>query len=186
MINQFLSKIKQFRFCQQGMALIEFAIIFPLMMSLLIGMVEITNYVFAYNKAEQASSALANIIVRGDLSQSQLDDLLVAVHPLMEPFDFNQSGNGVFVTAFGVDQSTGDPEILWTRSYMSPGSGITTEELANRITMDAARDETVITVQVFYKFQPMMTSFLFDGGEVDVNTFALAIPRDDPMKTLDP
>ena len=177
--------LKKFSICQRGVALVEFAVAVPLFVTLLIGMVETTNYVFSFNKAEQAASTLANIISRNKVTEDQLDDLLFAVNPLMEPFDFSAPGNGVFVTAFGVDPDTEEPEILWTRTYRTPGLGITPEQLANRITLDPDRDETVITVQVFYKFTPMMTSFLFDGGEMDVNTFALALPRDDPMRELE-
>lgn len=181
---KFVTYLKQFSLCQRGVALVEFAVAVPLFVTLLIGMVETTNYVFSFNKAEQAASTLANIIARNKVTEGQLDDLLVAVNPLMEPFDFSEDGNGVFVSAFGVDSDTEEPEILWTRTYRTPGSGITPEQLANKITLDPERDETVITVQVFYKFTPMMTSFLFDGGQMDVNTFALALPRDDPMRQL--
>jgi hypothetical protein len=177
--------LKQFSLCQRGVAITEFAVVAPLFVILLVGMVEITNYVFSFNKAEQAAATLANIIARNKITEAQLDSLMVAVNPLMEPFDFNGPGNGVFVSAFGVDPDTEEPEILWTRTYKTPGPGITPEQLADRITLDPDRDETVITVQVFYKFTPMMTSFLFDGGAVDVNTFSIALPRDDPMKELD-
>lgn len=182
---EFVKYLKQFSLCQRGVAIVEFAVAAPLFVTLLVGMVEVTNYVFSFNKAEQASSTLANIIARNKITADQLDDLMVAVNPLMEPFDFSEPGNGVFVTAFGVDPDTEEPEILWTRTYKTPGAGITPEQLANRITLDPDRDETVITVQVFYKFNPMMTSFLFEGGVVDVNTFSIALPRDDPMKELE-
>lgn len=184
MASSLFQHLKRFSLAQRGAAFVEFALAFPLLITLLIGVVEITNFVFAYNKAEYAAAVISNVLARGDMTTEQVDDLLVAVNPLMEPFDFSEPGNGVLVTAFGVDQDTGDPEILWTRGYKSPGTGMTPDELSDRITMNAERNETLVVVQVFYKFTPMMTQFLFEDVQVDVLGEALALPRDKPIRQL--
>ena len=167
-----------------GATMVEFAVILPVMLSLLIGVVEISTYVFAFNKTEKTASSLAAIIARGDLTAAALDDLLKATDPLMTPFNFTASNNGVIVTMWRANAISGTPEVLWTRSYRTPGTAMTPTTLASKITLDKTTGETVMTIEVFYKFIPMLVGAVFPSGTADVYSAAFAFPRDGSMDTL--
>lgn len=177
--------IRKFIKNETGLAVIEFAFLLPMLVTILIGVVEVSNYIFAQNKVERAAGIINNIISRRDISEDELDNLLVAADPLMMPYDFSSSGSGVIVTAFGRDPETNSPEILWTRRYRNPGAGMTPLEFSNHITLDPNRDETFIVTQVFFRFRPMMTSFLFDGNSISIEKTSITIPRNGSMKTLE-
>lgn len=164
--------------------MVEFAVILPLMLSLLIGVVEISTYVFAFNKTEKTASSLAAIIARGDLTAAQLDDLLKATDPLMKPFNFTAANNGAIVQMWQAHPTTGVPRVLWSRSYRTPGAGMTPAKLATKITLNKNTGETVMTIEVFYKFIPMLVGAVFPSGTADVYSSAFAFPRDGSMNTL--
>ncbi len=178
------SKFLKFLNATCGATMVEFAIILPLLLSLLIGVVEISTYVFAFNKTEKTASSLAAIIARGDLDSSELDDLLKASDPLMRPFDFTAANNGVIVSLWQAHPTTGVPRTLWTRSYRTPGLAMTPATLATKITLDKDTGETVMTIEVFYKFIPMLVGAVFPSGTADVYSSAFAFPRDGSMDTL--
>lgn len=164
--------------------MVEFAVILPLLLSLLIGVVEISTYVFAFNKTEKTASSLAAIIARGDLSAAELDDLLTAADPLMTPFDFAAANNGVIVSMWQAHPTTGVPRVLWSRSYRTPGTAMTPTTLANKITLNKDTGETVMTIEVFYKFIPMLVGAVFPSGSADVYSASFAFPRDGSMNAL--
>ena len=177
--------IRKFIKSETGMAVVEFAFLLPMLVTILIGIVEVSNYIFVQNKVERTAGIINNIISRRDISENELDNLLVAADPLMLPYDFSSSGSGVIVTAFGKDPETNGPIILWTRSYRSPGNGMTSAEFANHITLDPDRDETFIVTQVFFRFRPMMTSYLFNSSGLNIEKISITIPRNGSMKTLE-
>jgi len=164
--------------------MVEFAVILPVMLSLLIGVVEISTYVFSFNKAEKTASSLAAIIARGNLTTAELDDLLKATDPLMQPFAFTATSNGVIVQMWQAHPTTGVPRVLWSRSYRTPGTAMTPAKLASKITLNKDTGETVMTIEVFYKFIPMLVGNVFPSGTADVYSAAFAFPRDGTMDTL--
>lgn len=91
---------------EQGVAMVEFALILPILMILLVGGIEITRLVLFNQKIDNATSRIADAITRLDKevveckgTQGLLfyrNDLMVQ---MMKPYDFNGNGGGLIVSA---------------------------------------------------------------------------------------
>jgi Flp pilus assembly protein TadG len=182
----------------KGTAAIEFALLAPVLILTAFGLIEIANYVFSHTKMNRVSQGVSNIITRGNLTKPQLDALLVAAKQISLPFDFDTFG---CVLVSSINQSNSNtslpPSVMWTDSYPS-GSGNCG---ASRITTNLGnlpgglvlnQNQTIITTEVFYKYQPLIPGYsygttpLIPNSLLDIYAYAIAVPRQGDMTTLPP
>ena len=144
-----------------GAVLAEFAMGFPLLVTMIIGGVEIGRFVLVEQKMESVAVETADLVAEintGSVTTAELNDVFSAVDHIAAPFTMDTSGK-VIVTAVG--KTNGGPiTINWQRAGGGTGSGTshigtpgTTPTLPAGFTV---RDgEAVIISETFYNFTPM-------------------------------
>ena len=106
--------IKQFHYfkrSESGIAALEFALILPIMVTILIGIIETSRMALFDQKLKTTTYQLADLITQNDeVSRALLTDYTNAAQKLMEPFDFN--GTIIFTSVASVDTATSDRDTV--------------------------------------------------------------------------
>ena len=70
--------------CSRGVAYLEFAIILPFILALLMGSIEVSRYIIVSQKVEKTSITLSDVISQGKtISTSNLDNMIYASSQVM-------------------------------------------------------------------------------------------------------
>lgn len=97
-----------------GNVAIEFAIVTPLLLLLLLGSFELCTYILAHNKVGRVTASIGDMASRNNSHGSEsIDGILAAAPIIAEPFDFKKYGQ-IIVTS--VVQEGGSPRIEWQKT----------------------------------------------------------------------
>ncbi|CAA7613153.1 Flp pilus assembly protein TadG [Candidatus Terasakiella magnetica] len=97
----------------KGLAAVEFAILMPVMVTAMLGTVEISNVVKSYSKAVSASQTVADLASQSNtLTTAQLDAIAVAAQRVLDPLSSTKTNLGIDVVSVGFD-AQGNPSQLW-------------------------------------------------------------------------
>ncbi len=154
----------------RGVAAVEFALIAPVMIVMLTGIIEISNFMAAQRRAVEAAHVCADLISQeSDVSDSDLSDIVSASRYVMTPFDDSDLKVGVSSVRF--DDSTGAAYVDWTYSHNS-GSVDDATTLADGLG-DAG--ESVIIVSAEYDYTPLLNAII--SGTYTISETGYAKPR---------
>ncbi|NDE90431.1 MAG: pilus assembly protein [Alphaproteobacteria bacterium] len=177
MMNNFTHFLKDTR----GVAAIELAIVLPLLMTLFLGVVEISNFVLVNQRTEKMAYTISDVVSQGEtITTAELDNILAATSEIMKPFPFNTLGH-VIITA--VHRNVNDtPKVAWqyegggtlhdTHSHFGgPGFG---SPLPQGFILNER--ETVIITEIYYNHENLVTT-MFNGSNPQLYKFAFYKPR---------
>lgn len=139
---------------ESGLAAVESALIFPILLTLLLGVFDLGNAILANQKSIRASQVVADLITR----DSTVDDLAIseaieAGRLALTPFDTDDFGVDVISIRFDEDASA---EIVWRETVgMSPY-----ENVLNDVSALAQANGGVVMVMVNYQFTPTFGEFI--------------------------
>lgn len=149
-----MHSIQRFTSDIRGIAAIEFALVVPVMLVLLTGIIEISNLASAQRRVVEAAHAAADLIAQGsDFSSTDLSDILAASRYVMTPFDDSNMTIGVASVRFDSD---GDAYEDWTYAY-NGGSVASSTTLANGM---GEAGGSVILVSVTYSYTPLLSAII--------------------------
>jgi Flp pilus assembly pilin Flp len=167
----FLHKLRR---NNRGVAAIEFALLLPMLITLMIGCLEVTFKIWSTQKAEKLSVTLADVIAQSqEVTTSDLNSLVGAVDRIMDPFPFGDDGaviiSSVYLPSPPDGEDLGEPIVNWQRKFPASG-GLEVEskigEQGDDANLPAGFDmyekENCIVAEVYYKYTPIMPGFLFD------------------------
>jgi len=165
----------------KGIAAIEFALVLPVLMLMLVAVYDLSNLILCNNRANQTAQDLNNIITRGPVTLAQLNDILTAAPLIMQPFNFNANGKVIVtaVTQSASGNSLPPPTKAWTQSY-GGGAGaskIVLGGLPGGLILNSG--QTVIFTEVFYTYTGVFTAYSFTSG--NVYQIAAGVPRQGNM-----
>ncbi|MFZ4125613.1 MAG: TadE/TadG family type IV pilus assembly protein [Rickettsiales bacterium] len=181
-----LSLFRRFYHHQQGVALIEFVFVLPLVLLLVLGGAELTRYVLITQKIDKAGYAIADAVAQsppdgaGALSEATLTATLGTYDSLLRPFE-DQARQSVIVTSLqrcGVNN-----RILWQYAGGGTLSNGETTSIVNGLTpasinasvqnssatfpasisselVTMMNDENMIVVEVFFSYEPFLSDVL--------------------------
>jgi len=161
---------KRFIKDRKGSLAVEMALAMPIMVSLLLGGIEVTRFVLLNQKIERASATMADLVSQAEtLAEGDLENLFLASGFVVEPFDLAGEGR-IIVSSIG-KLGTANAVVNWQRSF-GAGSGATVfgvEGTTATLPIDfVIRDgESVIVGEAFYDFSP-----LFTGGVINDSTLS--------------
>ncbi|CAN5344719.1 hypothetical protein BH10PSE7_BH10PSE7_17300 [soil metagenome] len=91
-------KLKNLRRDQSGMAAIEMAFVFPVMLTIYFGLVDVTNLLSANRRVTLAASTLADLVTQapGVITKADLTGFYNAVKPIMDPFPSDTVGIQIY------------------------------------------------------------------------------------------
>ena len=173
MIKRFLNRInaayEQWRSSEEGMAAVEAAMVFPLMLTLLLGTFDMGNGILANQKAIRASQVTADLIARStSVDNTALNDAIEGGELALFPFQTDTYGVDIVSISFDEDAN---PQIEWRETRnMSPIA----DPLA-RVEDIAEANDGILLVVVRYEFVPIFAGFVIN--EIPMQEIAFARGR---------
>lgn len=131
---------------QRGVAMIEFALVLPLLMLLYLGSVELTNALSCQRKLGATSRFVADAVSQSVvLEAAQLSDVIDTAQIIMAPYPLN--GFALKVTALQTGQN-GTTTVVWSRAlHTSPAPRNSATDLPADL---SERGRFLIRVETFY------------------------------------
>jgi Flp pilus assembly pilin Flp len=160
--------IRRFLREERGFAAAEFALLLPILITILMGCFEAGRYILLRQKLDRASSSVADLVSQATtgLTSAMLDDIYIGADKVVEPFDLAGKGR-VIVTSVYREDSTEDPTIKW----QCQGGGIYGAESKIGVEMNDPADMSsiemgagwnVIVAEVYYDYEPVLFEGIFD------------------------
>lgn len=165
----------------RGVAAIELAVVLPLLMTLFLGVVEISNFVLINERTEKMASTISDVVSQGDsITIAELDNILSATSEIMKPFPFNERGHVIITSVYRAVNDT--PKVAWQyegggtlqntpSSFGGPGFA---SPLPQGFILNER--ETVIIAEVYYAHQNLVTT-MFNGSNPNLYKYAFYKPR---------
>lgn len=151
---------------ERGAAAVEFALIAPVMLLLLSGIIELSNYLSTERRILEAASVTADLIGQStDLTTSDLNDIYQAAIQVMAPYSTSSLKIGVASVRY--NDTTGVPYSGWTSSY---NSGAVSNATTQATGLGAA-GESIIIVTVGYTFTPILKTVFTTTKTLSETTF---------------
>ncbi|MBI3446785.1 MAG: pilus assembly protein [Magnetospirillum sp.] len=147
-----IGRLKRLLRDQRGVAVVEFALAMPIMITAMLGTVEIANLVKSYGKAVSASQTVADLTAQSSaLSTAQMDAIRTAAQRVLDPLISSQTNLGVDVTSVGFD-AAGNPLQLWRYQWGATQASVS---LSGAKGLGVA-GESVIMVKLSYVCVPVL------------------------------
>ena len=151
---------------QQGIAMVEFAVALPVLMTLFYGTIEVTRFVLITQKVEKLAHAVADMTAQSPTATiATLDQVMVAASDIMKPYAMNTNGRIIINSLYRAPEAA-DATINWryqgggTLSAISAlGLVNTAPAMPSAFTFDER--ENVIAAEVYYQFSPLISSEFF-------------------------
>lgn len=135
---------------QRGIAAVEFALLLPLMLTLYLGTVEVSQGISADRKVTMTARTVADLVSQTTtINNAGMNDILAASTAVMYPFSTNNLK--VTVTAVNID-ANGKATVTWSDSYNG-----TARAVGSTITLPAAlvvNSSSLVWSEVQYIYTP--------------------------------
>lgn len=171
-INSFLNKIKSWWQEDEGLAAVEFALIFPIMIVMLIGAFDVGRAILINQKVISSSQIGADLIARNmSVDSSIVNETIEASRLSIQPYDTSSFGIDIVSLEFDENQQ---PEVLWreTRNMMPNNASVMST------TGMFPEGEGVIIVTVAYQYEPTFGETVI--GDITMQEIAFARGRRSP------
>lgn len=147
---------------EDGVAIVEFALILPLLILALLGSVDVTRAMMADRKLSTMASSVGDLVAREErMQEGTMNEIFDAVAPLMTPF--NAGLADIRVTSLRVEENGGEREarVEWSRgrnmSDRAEGSIVAVPEELLQNTLG------LVYVEGAYDYQPLF-GLVIDGS----------------------
>ncbi len=173
--------LRQFWRDKRGAAMLEAAIVFPVLVLLLVSAVEFSEAFTARRKAAAAASTLADLVAQAShVNSAELEDINRAAAQVMLPYPSTPLGTRISSVARAKDDSV---TVAW--SFASGGMQAYANGTSYTLPQGlVAKEETVIAAETTYLFKPGIGTFLVSG--VTFTSVAYFKPRNGPAVDLIP
>lgn len=162
-----------------GIAMVEFALIMPVLLLLVMGGLELSRYVLLHQKLSRLASNAGDLVSRAEkLTVADVNQVFEASQYIVRPFDMNPEG--VVVISSVAKQPDNPPIVQWQQQG---GGGASATSQIGRSSQPAnlpgtfvLRDfQDVIVAEVFYRYEPLIFDDIFPPA--DLYFIALQRPR---------
>jgi Flp pilus assembly protein TadG len=150
--------LRAFRSDRRASVSVELALTLPMLIALLMGGLEITNYVLIHQKLERTSATISDLVAQSvRMTESQMTSLFSVTGQVMKPFDLASEGN---VVVSSITSSEDKPMIKWQKSLRVGGNPSRFGKQGEKATLPAGltvRDgENIIACEAYYHYKPML------------------------------
>lgn len=155
--------------CTRGVAAVEFALLLPVLIVMLLGSFELARYIVASQKLDHLAYTVADVVSQEtSVTLAQVEDVMSASAEIMDPFGFGDDG---VVILSSVEQDPVDgPMVRW---QVIGGGTLERESVVGEVDESATLPEgfvlndndNIIIAEVFYNYTPAVTDDYFDTRE---------------------
>jgi Flp pilus assembly pilin Flp len=157
-----------------GVAAIEFALLLPVLVALLIGCLEVTFKIWSTQKAEKLAVTLADVVAQSKaVTYSDLDKLTGAVDKIMDPFPFGADEGKIIISSVYLEPGDAEAKVNWQCSFPAGGAYTATSEIGAKgedanlpADFEMVEKDDVIVAEVFYTYEPIAPGLMFDNDEI--------------------
>lgn len=179
-MKQIFKKLSLLRYWaeEKGNALAETAILFPVFLSLLMGVYDLGQGIIVNQKSIKSSQIVADLIARNrEVDMALMTDIIRAGRMALEPYDTTDYGYDIVSVIFDED---GNSEVLWRiTNNMNPNdNAIATVENILELT-----NEGLVIVSTEYTYTPYFAEFVTD--EIVMREVAFLRGRGSSVVTCD-
>jgi len=164
--------LRRFSVSESGVAAIEFAFIFPVMLLLYFGLVDLTNLLSANRRVTLAASTVGDLVTQSaeTIKKADLTGIYKAISPIMDPFP----SSGIKIQIFGYTKNASNNVVLsWSNSQNgSCGAAPSTSGLSTLMT--DGNDLVISRVCVEY---PPITGKVIGSDPVKLEDEVVLRPR---------
>ncbi len=154
MARSMKSFCRRWKKSEDGVAAVESALVFPILMTLLLGTFDIGNGILANQKAIRASQVVADLVTREKtITTTGIDEAVEAGELAFVPLD--DSSFGVDIVSISFD-SNSNPQILWRETRNMAAMA----DVFDRVAALAAPGTGVVVVTVQYNFAPTFSGMV--------------------------
>jgi hypothetical protein len=159
--------LRRFREDRRGGVLVEMVLAMPVLTMLLLGSIEMAQYLLVHQKLNRAASTMADLVSQpATISEAEVDALFDAAQHLLKPFDLESKGR-VIVTSVSRDEDDTTPMIDWQRE--GGGTFLASSHIGNPDGpaempdgFDVREGENLITAEIFFDYEPLFFSGLIE------------------------
>jgi len=155
---------------RRGTAAIEFGLIAPILVLLVLALLEAANILLAAGKTQDAADSIADLVAQEtSVSAAGMTDLLHAGELILAPFP--AASFGVAVASIRFDAATGAPMADWQAALRAPA-------IADAATLAAelgGKGESVLIVRAQFDYAPLFGTLL--DHTLHLTRIAIARPR---------
>lgn len=148
-----IGKLASFGHKKDGVVSIEAAMLFPFMILLLLGMIDITHMISLKRKVSVAASAVVDLTTQesANVTAGELDDFILAADAILKPY----SAADTKVDLINFRRSGGNVTQEWSHSRGSCGGAppSLTGAVLDKLTLE---DNDIIVARVCLTFQPLV------------------------------
>jgi Flp pilus assembly protein TadG len=172
-----LRRIGRFRKSKSGVAAVEFALVAPVMVTLLLGTVELCNALSCHQKVTMLASTGADLVAQAtSVSATDMSNVFSAVDAIIYPF---ATANTKIVISSVVSDGNGGGTVDWSKQQnataLTTGSSVTLPNGLMPKDQCGANACSVIFVQVTYEYSSPFGKFFL--GTVPMTDSFYARPR---------
>jgi Flp pilus assembly protein TadG len=168
-LSHLIAFVKSFGRNEEGVAAIEAAFVFPVLLILTLGLLDMGRGIMTNQKTIKASQVVADLVTRDVMIEdSEINEAMQAGTLSLQPYATDTLGFDVVSLRFLEDDV---PEIVWRQT--SPNiTPLTYAELTTRTAALAEEDGGVIIVMARYLYEPIFSGFVVDEIPMEEVAFA--------------
>jgi Flp pilus assembly protein TadG len=143
----------RFRDDVRGVAAIEMAFIFPVMLVIYFGLVDVTNLLSANRRVTLTSSTIADLVTQasGTVTNADLEGFFNAASPIMDPFSADQMGLELFAYELDGDNNA---QLMWEKRNGGTSCGASPSATTEMVSLMQA-GTGLILARVCYTWEPI-------------------------------
>lgn len=165
-----LPLLKRFKRDGRGIAALEFALMAPVLLLILMGVIELTNALSAKRKLMASVQSTADLIgQQTNVTASDLDMYMMGGRLAFSPYDTTQLKIGMVSVRY--DDTTGDPYVDWSDSY---NGGAVADPLV-KAQGHGAPGDSILIVTGQYTYSPIAS--LIMPSDITMSEIAYVRPR---------
>lgn len=162
---------RRFRRSEQGVTLIEFALVFPIMIFLFIGLVEFGEAFSVNRKISNAASTVSDLISQESaITNAELGDIATVATELVKPY--RTAPFSLRIISVVADETNTAATVAWTYGAGAPAVGSVYSLPGGQRLTEA--NSSLIVAETSYAFTPSVGYFV---GAITLNGVAYFRPR---------
>jgi len=169
------SRLEEWTENEDGVAVMEAALLFPPMLVLMMGVFDLGNGIVLSQKTITASQIAADLVSRNrTIDASGLEDIISGSKLAFEPYGLSSYGVDIVSVEFDADQN---PDILWRETRDMSPNDVSVASVAGL----GEQGDGMIIVTVKYSYVPKFSHFF--TGTLDFTEVAFTRGRRSPTVT---
>lgn len=157
---------------QKAFAATEFSLLFPILMTLMVGVFDMGYGILAAQKTIRASQVTADLVARHKtVSNSDVQEAIMGGQLALVPFDTTSYGYDIISLEFD-ENGQAEMPALWRQTS---GNMAANDGFVNALTGLGSPGEGLIVVQVSFEYEPLFSGYLF--GTMTFSEIAFLKPR---------